>query len=201
MNEFDELLMLDELYVGETPFISKLINAVSKAREPYVGKLKKPIKGNKDFIKIGDMIAEEFGFHAVTFMVPYDVSMNAFTYPITMAIDKSVSDIKPKFFADHGLKYDKSTSQLCIIVAVTAGVWFNEDFSDREVVAAMLHEIGHSFVLQSERMISIIESNRICILVNLLYSIILTLIGALKNPNPFNLAVIPVYVKKNYVFH
>lgn len=152
---------INELYVGETTFIEKLIDEISKDRAPYLGKVKKPIKGNKDFIKIGDMIAEEFGFNSVTFSVPYDTSMNAFTYPITMNIDETITNKKPKFYKNNGLKYDLNTGRLCIIVAITAGVWFNEEFSDREVVAALLHEIGHSFVTQSERMIDIIESNRL----------------------------------------
>lgn len=181
LTEFDEDI-LNELYVGETAFINKLIDEVSKARAPYVGKMKKPIKGNKDFIKIGDMIAKEFGFHSVTFMVPFDTSLNAFTYPITMNIDKSIVNTKPKFYKDNGLKYDEKTSRLCILVAVTAGVWFNPKFTDREVVSAILHEIGHSFVLQSERMIDVIEANRLSIVFMVMYGIILKLILGMMNP-------------------
>ena len=178
--------ILNELYVGETPFIKKLINEISKARAPYVGKLKKPIKGNKDFIKIGDMIAEEFGFKSVTFMVPYDTSMNAFTYPITRSIDKSVYGIEPKFVKGKGLKYNNSG--LSTIVAVTSGVWFNSDFTDREIVAAIMHEIGHSFVLQSERMIDIIEINRLSLITLLVYQIFIDLYT-------FNIGHIPEDIK------
>lgn len=197
MEELDFLLenddILNELYVGETPFIKKLLDEVSKARAPYVGKHKKPINGNKDFIKIGDMIAKEFGFHAVTFTVPFDTSMNAFTYPITMAMDKSVVGTKPKFFKDHGLKYDESTGKLCILVAVTAGVWFNEKITDREVVAAILHEIGHSFVLQSERLVDIVESNRLAILVGTIYRLIFKLILVIQDPR--HLVTLPNDIK------
>lgn len=175
-----EQTFFNELYVGETPFIVELTKAISEARAPYIGKPKKPIKGNKDFIKIGDMIAKEFGFYSVTFTVPFDISMNAFTYPITYSFDKSIVNIKPKFFKDHGLKYDSSANQLCILVAVTAGVWFNETFTDREVVAAILHEIGHSFALQSERMVSIIETVRII----MLFTEIFNIINDLLVPNP-----------------
>lgn len=174
--------VIQELYVGETEFISRLIEEVSKAREPYVGKMKKPIKGNKDFIKIGDMIAEEFGFYAVTFIVPYDTSMNAFTYPITMNIDDSITEKKPKFLNGKGLYYNPEVGKLCIIVAVTAGCWFNPDFSDREIVASILHEIGHSFVTQSKRMIDIVETNRLTIAYTVVYQMILKIYIAMINP-------------------
>ena len=182
-NGFD---ILEELYVGETDFIARLIEEVSKARAPYVGKMKKPIKGNKDFIKIGDMLAEEFGFYAVTFSVPFDQSTNAFTFPITMNIDQTIIGKKPKFIKDRGLRYDENvTGRMCIMVAVTAGVWFNSEFSDREVVAAILHEIGHSFVTQSERTIDIIEANRLSLAYNLIYKIIYDLL------NPIGWASLP----------
>lgn len=186
--------LLNELYVGETKFIDKLIDAVSKARAPYVGKMKKPINGNKDFIEIGDMIAKEFGFYAVTFMVPFDVSMNAFTYPITMAIDASTTGVKPKFVKDRGMKYDESIHKLCILVAVTAGVWYNEKISDREVVAAILHEIGHSFVLQSERMIDIIEANRLSIAFSVIYKTIIDVVVSLSMP-AYGAVTIPKDIK------
>ena len=168
--------ILDEAYVGETQFIKDFIELIHEARAPYVGKMKKPIKGNKDFIKIGDMLAEEFGFYSVDFSVPFDTSMNAFTYPITMSTDKSVIGIKPKFTKNKGYKYDVS-NRLCILVAVTAGVWFNPEFSDREVVAAILHEIGHSFVLQSQRMIDIIEANRLALAYNIMYKLIVDIMS------------------------
>ena len=178
--------ILEELYVGETGFISELIEEVSKARAPYVGKMKRPIKGNKDFIKIGDMLAEEFGFHAVTFSVPFDQTTNAFTFPITMNIDQSIVGKKPKFIKDKGLKYDENvTGRMCIMVAVTAGVWFNSEFTDREVVAAILHEIGHSFVIQSERMIDVIEANRMALAYNLIQKIIIDM------TNPYGWTQLP----------
>lgn len=179
-SEFQDIL--NELYVGETPFIKSFIELVSSARAPYVGKIKRPIKGNRDFVRIGDMLAEEFGFRSVTFTVPFDTSMNAFTYPITMSTDKSVRGIKPRFFQDSGLKYDDNTSRMSTLIAVTAGTWFSKEISDREVVALILHEVGHSFVLQSRDMVDIIEANRAALLVNMIYKIIMDIYT-----NPFNL--------------
>lgn len=163
--------ILNELYVGETSFIKDLIEEVSKARAPYVGKIKKPIKGNKDFIRIGDMIADQFGFRSVTFMVPYDAALNAYTHSITRSFDKSIYGIKPKFNKDTGFKYE--VTGLSTIIAVTAGVWFNKEFTDREIVAAILHEVGHSFTLQSDRLIQLIEITRITNIVLLTYQTIM----------------------------
>lgn len=83
--EFD---ILNELYVGETKFIDKFIEMIHKAREPYVGQFQRAIKGDKNLLKIADMIKEEFGFGGVSFLVPLDTSLNAFTYPVTYSMDK-----------------------------------------------------------------------------------------------------------------
>ena len=72
---------------------------------------------------------------------------------------------------------------LCVIIAVTSGVWFNSDFTDREIAAAILHEVGHSFVIQSERIIPIVEAQRLVVIAVAIYN---TLIGLLTvNPSGF----------------
>ena len=170
-----EYSLVQELYVGETKFITDFIELVSKARAPYVGSLKRPIKGNKDFIKIGDMIADEFGFASCTFMVPFDNSMNAFTFPITSNIDKTLSGVKPKFNKVKGMSYDKNVHRYHIVVCVTSGIWFNPLFSDREVVAAILHEVGHSFVTQSGRMLSMTECRRVLLVLKYVYDMLISI--------------------------
>lgn len=191
--EEDEFEFLNELYVGETSFINDLTEEVSRARSPYIGKTKRPIKGNKDFIRIGDMIAEEFGFASVTFIVPYDLSMNAYTYPITNSMGKSSSKARPKFTNGSGFKYD--VSGLHILVAVTAGVWYSEEFTDREVVAAMLHEIGHSFVSQSEDMAKLEETTRLAYVILRFYNLFIDIFTL--NPNVIGQDIKEIFMSSN----
>lgn len=60
----DELLyeyyldIVNELYVGETDFIKNFIKVIHDARSPYVGTPMRAIKGDRNLIKIGDMIAK-----------------------------------------------------------------------------------------------------------------------------------------------
>lgn len=180
--ESTDLALLNELYVGETKFISDLIQAVSEARRPYVGRMQRPIRGDRNLLKIGDMIAREFGFHGVSFMVPFNTSLNAFTHPVTTSFDKPVRSLKPKYNPKVGMSMNPIDG-LCVIIAVTSAVWFNAEFTDREVTAAILHEVGHSFVIQSERIIPIVEAQR---LVTVLMAIYNALIGILTaNLNGF----------------
>ena len=153
--------ILNELYVGETPFVKKFIETLSDARKPYVGKPFKPVTGNsKDIIKLGDMLAKEFGFYSIALYIMPDSSMNACTVPVTLQLDKSISKTKPNFVKQTGFKYDPALSQLSIMVMVTAGTWFSEKLTDREVAAAIFHEIGHSFATQSEVLIPFMEAQK-----------------------------------------
>lgn len=179
----DDIDLLNELYVGETKFIGELIQAVSDARRPYVGRMQRPIRGDRNLLKIGDMIAKEFGFYGVTFMVPFNTSLNAFTHPVTTSFDKPVRSLKPKYNPKTGMHMNPIDG-LCVIIAVTSAVWFNPDFSDREVTAAILHEVGHSFVIQSERIIPIVEAQRLIVVLMAIYNALLGLLTA--NLNGFN---------------
>lgn len=179
-NYFENFEMINELYVGETDFIKKFIKVIHDARQPYVGKPMKAIKGDKNLIKIGDMIADEFGFYSVSFMVPFNTALNAFTFPVTMSLDTSVKNMKPKFNMKSGMKHN-TVNRLSTIIAVTAGVWFNEEFSDREVAAAILHEVGHSFVIQSDRLIEIIEAYKILIIFDMAYKLFMNIINSVPD--------------------
>ncbi len=172
-----ELDILNELYVGETKFVEQLIQAISEARKPYVGKMQRPIKGDRNLIKIGDMIAEEFGFYGVSFNVPFETSLNAMTYAVTMSFDKPVRSLKPQYNPKLGMKH-APVNQLCTLIVVTSGVWFNPEFTDREIAAAILHEVGHSFVVQTDRVMPILETARLVTLVQILFEAYVAIINA-----------------------
>ena len=174
--EFD---ILNELYVGETKFIDKFIEMIHKAREPYVGQFQRAIKGDKNLLKIADMIKEEFGFGGVSFLVPLDTSLNAFTYPVTYSMDKSIKDTKPKFDSKLGMKLEP-VNRLCTIISVTSGVWFSKEFTDREVAAAILHEVGHNFVSHSERLVPLIEAVKIANIIVIAYNAYIAVIKAMQ---------------------
>lgn len=171
-----ELDILNELYVGETKFIEQLIQAISEARKPYIGRMQRPIKGDKNLIKIGDMIADEFGFYGVSFNVPFETSLNAMTYAVTMSFDKPVRSLKPQYNAKLGMKHTP-VNQLCTLIVVTSGIWFNPEFTDREIAAAILHEVGHSFVVQTDRVMPILETARLVTLVQIIFDAYLAIMN------------------------
>lgn len=176
--------VIQELYVGETQFIKEFINTISKARAPYVGKPQRPINEYKeDFLLIGRMIADHFGFYDASFAVIFDRSKNAFTYPITRTYDLNVRAAKPTFVKDTGLKLD-SHQNLCTMICVTSGIWFDKRFTDREIVAAILHEIGHSFTLQSNNITPMIQIYAIVLLVSTINNIILHIASGNMNAIP-----------------
>lgn len=113
-------------------------------------------------------------------MVPFDTSLNAFTYPVTMSFDTSVRSIKPKFNMKSGMSHER-INNLSTIIAVTAGVWFNKEFTDREVAGAILHEVGHNFVMQNDRLVEIIEAQKLLIIFEAAYNVFMNIIKSSKD--------------------
>lgn len=133
---------LNELYYGETNDIKKLQYLITKLREE--SKNTKVTKINSlDIIKdINRHIENMFGFKAYALYIVPSGTFNVYTLPVSNKID--VWDEK------ENLKYDKNTlkytnNKYIVITYIHSGLLLDERFSDREITAILLHEIGHSF--------------------------------------------------------
>lgn len=89
--------------------------------------------------------------------------MNAMTYPIIYNIGCNPEDHLHS--TPNGFKFDREFGYVTQI-SYTSNVILNKDFTDREVLAVLLHEVGHSFVLVQEQIVPLVVSNRDMIVIN-----------------------------------
>lgn len=119
---------------------------IGENRKKYYGsKLTKDIFTDKDFITIGDKIADIFGFKLCDFGLENATAPNAYTVPCGNSI-KLILKRNRNLALDNDtgeLSFDKKT--LSTVIRVTTGLYCNEVFTDAEVTAIILHEIGHNF--------------------------------------------------------
>lgn len=66
-----------------------------------------------------------------------------------------------------GYKYDKN-AQVSVLIYICRGMFNNEDFTNEEVFACLLHEIGHSFVVRGSNMGFIISLYNYMTLMNII---------------------------------
>lgn len=136
--------VLDEAYKGKTKALQELEKMIGDNRKKYLGSFK--IGGgyyaDKDLVKIGDKIASIFNFKVVDFNIVNDPAINAFTVPagFSMASVNMRDLIKTD---DKEMKFKNGT--LSAFIRVTSGLWTNPTFTDGEITAIIIHEVGHNF--------------------------------------------------------
>ena len=181
--------IVNEMYFGETDKIKELQKLISEIRKDYITDNWKKAKNNykyatdERFSQIGKKIASIFGFTCVAFYITNSTEINAFTYPVVGCID-----IKPETAivkSSNGYKMSNK-SKYSIIISVTSAAWLNPEISDREIMASILHEIGHSFIAVNEDSCAMVKAARIASIINLIISVVVAIIT--RNPSSLRIA-------------
>lgn len=137
---------VNEVYFGDKS-LDSMLKLLGEIRTRHMKKAKNMISKNinkdKDLNKLNKMFANKFGFKTFALDIMDYNAINAFTQPISYNYE--VKDINKYIITDkNGFRYDKKAKFSCM-VCVFSGLFLNPNFSDREVMAVILHEIGHNF--------------------------------------------------------
>ena len=155
------MLILNEMYFGKLPGLLKLEEFISKLRKVYDKSelirnpseyrelLKDPI-----LTKMAKEVSELFGLNECAITIARDWSMNAYTltYPVTKngVYDSNEHLLEPKkmtgsiIITNDGFSFNKRKFPTNILICLNLGLLFGK-YTEPEVVAVLLHEIGHSF--------------------------------------------------------
>ena len=133
---------INEVYFGRTPSINSLFNAYCDWREPFISSTKyltASMKNfyNKDLQFFIDKTCKQFGLQSFSYVVLNNESVNSFTLYTTG--ERGPKNIE---ITKEGYRFKSNPA---IAVGVYSGLCFNPDFTDEEVFAIFLHEIGHNF--------------------------------------------------------
>ena len=136
---------VNEAYFGKTPQLLELENAIGELRESY--SFMRDYTATPEIKRIEDAVIAQFNMEYFSLnIIPQNIP-NAFTYPIGTRFDIVKSDrLSDYVIADqkNGYKFKKGNG-FVIITAIYGGVLANPNFTNAEVVAILLHEIGHNF--------------------------------------------------------
>jgi hypothetical protein len=137
---------LNELYFGKTKDIQKIEDQLDKVRQKYMGKIN-PFKVNSDpdVLELNRLFEKQFGFGTFCLTIISSPQINAFTIPISYRFDVSTGDKGGKLMADTStFKFNPAYDYACTLTIYT-GLLFNPNFTTEEIMACILHEIGHNF--------------------------------------------------------
>ncbi|MGL5330322.1 MAG: hypothetical protein ACRDD7_13720 [Peptostreptococcaceae bacterium] len=140
------LQILKEAYFGNTKEIQELQSALTdfRARCFRENKLTKKENTYEELFKFNRKAEEVFGFKVFALSVDMATYANAYTIPVSMNFD--VMNPKKHFKPSNKkeMKYSKDAGYSCMVF-ITYGLLMDQRYTDREIMAIILHEIGHNF--------------------------------------------------------
>jgi Zn-dependent protease with chaperone function len=133
---------LNEAYFGKTKEILECQSLLGAIRQKYSGSAYN-IKINTDplLLEFNEKIANIFGLYCYELYIQAGLTYNAYTMPISYAIDYNP---KKALANKNGFKYDKA-AKYSVMTVIYQGLMFSDKFTDAEIMAILLHEMGHNF--------------------------------------------------------
>lgn len=133
---------VNEAYIGKTKDILAMEKAIGNIRKDNNGSI---YFSNVDTSEFNRLAEKVFGFRTYALQVYPSNVYNAYTIPIDVKLDMNSLNTKKNSLCDkNGFKYKKEAGYCCI-TSISSGLFFSDEFSDGEIMAIILHEIGHNF--------------------------------------------------------
>ena len=144
--------VINEVYFGNTSEMKALQDLLSKLRTDTIQNdtlFSKKGNTSKYLYEFNRKCEDIFGFKTFSLNIIYKDEVNAFTFGLGGSLDVWDTD---KYFkpTKHGMKFDKSANYNCICF-IYSGMFKDPKFTDREIMAIILHEIGHNFTSSMHR--------------------------------------------------
>lgn len=141
--------ILQEVYFGKEA-VAPMQKQFSVIRNKLINKPFSPtINLDPDIIKFNRIVEKIFGFHSFALNIQPDHTINAYAIPVDVYLtDEEKMKIRSSLLANPtGFKYNANTMgvSISLIIAINLGLMESTRYTDEEIVAIMLHEIGHGF--------------------------------------------------------
>ena len=166
----DNKQVVNEVYFGRVEGLQEAQATLSLLRQKYVGAAQKYITtANSDPLKhkFEDQIAKQFGFKSCKLNIESAAIANAYTYPVSLILGKTGTE---KVIKDKNGGFRFADNNMTLIINIYSYVIFNKVYTDEEIMAILLHEVGHNFsanaspFIMMHWMIKIVETISVCCL-------------------------------------
>lgn len=136
---------INEVYFGKSPELLNMEKQLGIFRKKWIGKYISSFNSNSDpdLIKLNRMFEDFFGFGCFMLNIINSRTINAYTAPISYRYDFKFGK-KYVEITKTGYRFKKDLDLSCV-VNIYAGLIFNPEVTDEEVMSIILHEIGHNF--------------------------------------------------------
>lgn len=141
-----KLSYLDEAYIGKTENLAKIEEEFGKFRSRDLT-MYSNLSTQPEIIAINRLFEKQFGMDIFALQIDKTQSIDAYTHVIAANFDiQRQEDLSTMVVGsmDNGFRF-KEGNDFVIIVNVSYGLLFDKQYTNAEIVAVILHEIGHNF--------------------------------------------------------
>ena len=138
---------INELYIGNSSILP-IQAQLSLIRSKFKNKLfSNSMNTDKDILKFNRMIEKFFGYKSFSLNISSNNTVNAYTYPIyTFSNNEQIKRMINSLQASkNGFRHDPKNGEISAICTINMGLINYENIIDEEIMAILLHEIGHTF--------------------------------------------------------
>lgn len=182
----ERYILLSEAYIGKTETLLEIEKQIGIIRANV--KRYTDINRSKEVQQLNRLFEKQFGMEIFSLHVEQNNTINAYTVPVACNFDISFKDNIAKKVAgnkENGF-YFKEKNGLCIICNIYLGLLSCEEITDGEILAVILHELGHNFADAISKTIRVANEEFVVFrLQYLIYTAILSL-GIKAIPNYIN---------------
>jgi hypothetical protein len=142
----EHVRFITEAYFGKLPFLLEVEKAVHELRKPENLNRFKDLNASAPVQRINRLMEQGFGMEVFSFQIEHNDVINAYTSPVAIRYDIALNaNIDQMVYVTQSEGYRfKPNNNICIICTMYMGL-LNSNLTDAEIVAVMLHEIGHNF--------------------------------------------------------
>ena len=141
----ERYLILSEAYIGKTETLLEIEKQIGVIRANI--KRYTDINRSKEVQQLNRLFEKQFGMDIFSLHVEQNNMINAYTIPVACNFDIAFTDTISKMVAGDRTNgyYFKKNNGLCIICNIYWGLLMCKDITDAEILAIILHELGHNF--------------------------------------------------------
>lgn len=135
--------IINEAYIGKSANLIAIEKELNKLRS-YI----KPNTPNnsKEILNINKLVEKQFGMHLFGLMIDTTSYDDAYTYNLGGYYDYALNEPYKYVTGDkvNGYRFTRD-NKFTVMTYISYGMLSNKDYTDAELVAILLHEIGHNF--------------------------------------------------------
>ena len=138
-------MLLNEAYFGKTETLLEIEKQIGVIRSSI--KKFTDINRSKEVLALNRLFEKQFGMEVFSLHIEQENTINAYTIPVAVNFDIAFNEIlsrKVEASQKTGYRF-KNGNNLCIICNIYMGLLCNKNFTDAEILAVILHELGHNF--------------------------------------------------------